>query len=408
MVDKSLQTEVAKPRGRPASKLRVILILADGAASVLWLYVVLHIFVLDVDALIKTNFPVLSPVIDYKGILLAGLIALVFALTRNVWSLSIAAYIALYPLILFFWKLPRLLWRTKSPIITLAFLNVVFSFFRSIRYNLASAGLLVFLSGVCLVSTNKYFVIVAIIGLLLTLLLIYTNRLRIALRPSVLYDLHSRAIGFFSRSFQKTYKPAEELQPFEWTRVPTKEKSEILVHLQFLMILARGASFLSEKLRQFHHSNVRVIFYLVNFLILILTTVYIFAIANYALWRVSPDNFQLSDSRFFTFIYYGFAGVFGRGITEILPTGDLARILVILQIVFSFFVLAIVLTLVFSLQSKRDEEGIESAIRTIREEGQSVDAFINSEYRMTGDQIIQELEKTQASLIRIIYYFTND
>ncbi|PYT01565.1 MAG: hypothetical protein DMF63_01595 [Acidobacteria bacterium] len=409
MVDQAVQTEGVKVKQVSLRKLKVILACADIVSILFWSYLIAHVFIFDVDAALTSwKIPIVDLGVRYKGLILAGFIAVIFALARNIWSLSIAAYIALYPLIVICWKFPRMLWKAKSPLITLTFLNVVLSFFRSIRYNVASGAALVFFSGVALISDSLYFVIGAVLSLILLLIMIYANRLRIVLRPSVLYVLHSRAITFISNTFQKLYKPANELQPFAWNNVPEAKKSEILVNLQLLMIANRGAFFLSEKLRQFHQSNVRVIFYLFNLLILIFTTVYIFAVANYGIWRVSPDSFQVSDSRFFTFVYYSFASVFGRGINEIVPTADFTRLLVMLQIVFSFFVLAIILTLVFSLQNKRDEEGIETAIQTIRKEGEAVDTFINSEYRMTSDEVLKELERTKAAFVRVIYYLAID
>lgn len=407
MDSESLQTTSLEPQVALKRKLRIVLGITDVVATVFWSYLVVHVFIFDVDILIRNlSIPYLDTAFQYKWLVLAGFFALVFAVTRNIWSLSIAGYVALFPLVVVCWKIPRLLWKTKSPLITLAFLNAIFSFFRSIRYNLASVAALIFFSGIVFVSNSYYFVVGAIFGLLSILVIIYLNRLRIVLRPSVLYEVHARAISFFSNSFQKTYKLDVKLQPFALARVPKELKSEILGNLQFLMIINRGAYFLSAKLREFHRSNVRVLFYLFNLLILIFTTAYIFAVANFGLWRVSPDSFQVSDARFFSFVYYSFSSVFGRGVIEIIPLGDFPKFLAILQIIFSFFVLAIIVTLVFSLQSKRDEEGIETAIEKIRSEGEAMDLFISSEYKMTGDQVVEELEKAKVILIRLIYYFT--
>lgn len=116
---------------------RSIQLIRECIAITFWIYVVLKLFVFDVDVYAAQKFfPSAAWVLNFKFIILLCLAAILVLIFRSFSIVVWIAYIVFYPLIVLFWKIQRSLYKTQKWVVAFAILNATVSFFRSIRYNL--------------------------------------------------------------------------------------------------------------------------------------------------------------------------------------------------------------------------------------------------------------------------------
>lgn len=387
-------------------KAKIMIFFWQIVAVFFWIYALSQIFVFDIDNfLIAKEFLLLTSVVTYKFIFLFGILAISWLYAGNVTMLFFVIYIMFYPLILFLWKIPKLIWKANNLILTIAVINVVVSFFYSIKFVFISFALILVCSSLIYLNSNQYILYTSILLLTVLLIIIYIQRFIIILRPSSLYQIHSKIITKLFSFTKDAFKADETIKitPFEQLSKTQLEKWGS--NLETLVIFNRSCYFLSSKLNEYQKSNFKLVFYIANLFILITLTTFIFAVANFGLYKINPNHFQITiNPDFFIFIYYSISNLFARSVNEIVPFATISRVFSMIQLLFSFLLLVIIVTLVFSFQNQRDSNQIIEAINHIKEQGIEMDNYIQDEYKLTIEQSITELEKIKVSSIKIIYY----
>ena len=136
-VNATTGTQAVPPAVKPSLLRRAGSFVTEVVAIVVWLYVLIELFVFDIDQVFRSSLPPsYSWIIDFKFVLIFAAAALIATFARRWRSWSKLTYIALYPLIVVFWRVPFLILRQRSWPLAIAFINAVASFFGSIRYNL--------------------------------------------------------------------------------------------------------------------------------------------------------------------------------------------------------------------------------------------------------------------------------
>jgi hypothetical protein len=107
------QAEATVPTGKGLS--RVFWNGLNLAALLFWLYAIVKVFVFDIDvylvSLISSNFVWL---LNYKFLILLSVILIAMFITRSLVLGFAVVYVALYPFVILFWKLPRFIWKQQS------------------------------------------------------------------------------------------------------------------------------------------------------------------------------------------------------------------------------------------------------------------------------------------------------
>src|SRR5438105_9147932 len=129
----------------------------DLIAILFWLYAIVKIFVFDVDVyLVSLASPEFVWLLNYKFLILLGLILVAMLVTRSR-ALGLAVlYVALYPLVILFWKLPRFVWKQQSWLFAFAILNAAIGLIRSFKRDFISGALFLISAVLILSSGNQY------------------------------------------------------------------------------------------------------------------------------------------------------------------------------------------------------------------------------------------------------------
>src|SRR5882672_9689372 len=129
----------------------------DLVATLFWLYAIVKLFVFDVDVyLVSLTSSEFVWLLNYKFLILLALILVAMLVTRSLVLGFAIAYVALYPFVILFWKLPRFVWKQQSWLFAFAILNAAIGLIRSFKRDFISGTLFLISTVLILNSVNHY------------------------------------------------------------------------------------------------------------------------------------------------------------------------------------------------------------------------------------------------------------
>jgi hypothetical protein len=403
------RSSLASRTQRREKKRKIFWAVLNLAAVLFWLYAIIKIFVFDVDVyLVSFAIPDLVWVLNYKLLIFLGLILIAMLLTRS-FDLGFAVvYIALYPFVILFWKLPRFVWKQQSWLFAFAILNTIIGLFRSFKRDFISATLFLISAVLILTTANHYILYASSLVILALIVLAYVLAFARAFKPSAVFQTYRKVFPVIRKSdFLKTDASVRNL-PVE--TMTTKQLELRTNGLQNMVLYNRACLLISKKLRDYQRSGANVASYILSVVGLFLFVVISFALIDYALYKINHDLFQFTYSKesLFAFIYYSAGSMFyaANGLVPAEPFSQLAQLI---QFFFALLLVVILITVIFSLSNERYSAELEEVIVSVEREGRDAEALLLSEFSLESiDSAIEALQKAQAGLIGFIVYLTKN
>ncbi|MCH7828057.1 MAG: hypothetical protein IIC75_08830 [Bacteroidetes bacterium] len=387
-----------------------IVILREIIACVIWLYLFIKIFVYDIDLyFLNLVAPELIKILNYKFFIYIGLIALTWLILGNKRFSKLVAVIVFFPVIFLFWRIPKLFWKSKSWIGVFASIGILFTFFSSLKLNFMIFALVSISILLITISSNSTLLFISMLGLFIYLIHHYIKKFIYAFKPSHIFTIQSDAINNFWETIKKNFKLSDDIKGLEVDNLNDAQQDKFCTNLQFVIIINRILYFVTEKLKKFQKSGLNVVYYFISIFFTIFTTIFIFALQNFALYKIDPASFSSAPKgNFFFFIYYSFNTLFTNSINDFYPISDYSRLLNSFEIFLAFVILAILLFLVTTIVRDKHNEEISTAIVSINNKGKEMENVIYEDYKMDISQAIKFVESVQGNMIRIIYYFSKN
>lgn len=397
----------AKPSANSllTSKGRWMFRILDVCAVVFWLYVILKIFFFDADVfLLQWAFPTHAWLLNLRFIFMLVALALTLIFFDKESVLLGSVYIIFFPLIILLWKIPRMIYKRPNWVLVIAFANAVISFFTSFKYNILIAAGLFAATAIALLSSSEAFLWTAIALALVALYAGYARRFISAVRPSKVFRAHEKLVSWLSNIVTAS-APEPTIRAARYSKPTDEHAQQWTATLQNSVLASRLCLFSARKLKEYHASGAGFFSAAFVVLFLVVVTVFVFADANLALFKISPGYFAFSETpSFFTFIYYSFKAVIFSNISELMPVGGPAKILWMIEAASALFFGLIFASLMFSARSQRQTEELNKVIETISEQGRSMELFVLTEYKFqTIDEALSELARLKAAFVSFIY-----
>lgn len=233
--------------------------------------------------------------------------------------------------------------------------------------------------------------------------------LRYSFQPSLAFDLQTKIITKFSDSMKTAMKLDDELKEIALSSMDDKQLQKWSTPVQFAVVMNKFMYFFASKLKDLQKSRVNYLTYILTIFLSIVLVVHVFAIANFALYKLDSSSFFVAfKPNLLHFYDYSINCFFTSSLNDFYPLSGLARLVYTMEIVAAFGIVVIIFSLIFSVASNKHEEEIYQAIKTIKEKGEDLDSFILQEYKLSTDKAIEELYKLKAGFIKIIYYFAKN
>ena len=272
--------------------------LLEIVSLLFWLYAITKLFVFDFDVyLTRRFFPGNAWIVDYKLLLILGALSVIWIFTRSSALAQSTVYVLLYPIIVCVWKIPKILVKRHSWIGAFVLIGILLSFFRNLKFNviMSFAGLSTLF--IIWKSQNTVMLSLACIVLFLLLVVLYVIGLYVSFRPSLLFQIQTQVVEWFWKSARSIFVPSDELKNVSVQKMSESQLQDWSNSLQFAVILNHTCYFLTTKLRDFQRSKVNVLYYILNFFVLVVITVIIFAAIFTGLYKVDQGQFEVSSPK---------------------------------------------------------------------------------------------------------------
>lgn len=385
--------------------------LAELSSLIFWMYFTIKLIFIDFDVLfIQKYMPGFNWLIKYKFFVLIVSILILWLILKSEYLLKFIGFLVIYPFFLFFWRIPKLLLRTRNWIGVFAALEIIISFFKRIKYNFI-LFVFVSISALLILTTDNSFTLIPSILILFIYLIVYfIGRFKYAFHPFSTITLQSDALGKIWSNMSDRFKYVE-IEESNEQEDETESDSDPgwAINLQFVLIIDKICYFLISKLKRFKRSKVAIAYSLLSIIGTVFITIIIFSFINFALFKISPSSFSNSSfSKFIYFIYYSFNTIFTNSINDFYPVGDVARLVNSMEIFFGFIILVILFFILTTIFQEKHNEQIDGVIVAVDSQATEIEKFIKAEYKLTPIQALKEIEKIKGSMLKVIYYFLNN
>jgi len=381
----------------------------EALAILFWVYVLVKLFAFDIDIFLMSKFlPEYAWLLNLKFFILVFGIALVWLVTKNKHILSWSLYVFFYPVIIFLWKIPFFILKQKSWILAFAFVNSIISFFQSAKYNFITSAFFLASLAIIFNFSNEKLLWSATVIILALLLLTYVHKFILVFKPSSVFQFHIKIFSSIRKHFASSFELDESIRDLPVVNLDQKQMEKWTTNLQMSVLFNRVCLFAVKKLRDYQNSGLNVVSYVLTILMLIVLTIFSFAVINYGLFKIDSGLFGYSIApNFFTFFYYSFNNLLFNSIKEITPILPISQTVSMLESFFALFLVVIFVSLLLSVRSQRHTEELNEVIEGIKGQGKEMEGFIKDEYKINSiDDAMTELEKLKAGMTKFIYKIT--
>ena len=401
-------TSVIPKKENPVLKF-IFKVLREILAIVFWSYLFVKLFIFDVDIYIFNKFlPDYTWLLNLKFFILIGLLAAIWLFTKSKHVFQWSLYVLLYPLIIFFWKIPFFIFKQKSWLLAFAFINAVISFFKSLKYNFIATSLFLVSVMTILIFSDKKVLWISSTLILLILSVTYIHRFILVFKPSSIFQVYIKIFSGIKKHGVSLFARDESIKDIEVADLTSKQLEKWTANLQTSVLFNRVCLFAAKKLRDYQNSGLNIIYYVLTILLLILITIFSFAVINFGLYKIDSNFFNFPDlPNFFTFFYYSFNNLLFNQIQELIAVGPVSQTTSMIESFFALFLIVIFVSLLISVRGQKHTEELNEVIKGVEEQGLSMEGFIRDEYKINNiDDAMAELEKLKAGLTKFIFKIT--
>jgi hypothetical protein len=378
-------------------------------AILLWTYLITKVFVFDIDIfLVEIFFPNYMWIINYKFFILIGILATVWLVTKNKDILLWSLYIFFYPLIIFLWKIPSLLLKKRNWNLIFATIDAVISFFKSFKVSFITTSF--FLASTVIISTssNKILLWFSIVILAVILLVVYIQRLVLVFKQSGIYQIYSKVFSSVGNILRKPPPPDDLITSLSIENMGEEQIQNWGASIQLLVLFNRICLFVAQKMKSYQDSGFNIVSSVLGILMLVLYTVLTFAIINYGLFKIDQFFFTIpKQPSFFNFFYYSFNVLLFNQIQEVVPATPAAQVAFMAESFYALFLIAILISLVFSVSRQINTDELNSMIKDLQSEGIRIEGFLKEIYKFsTVEEAMELLRKLKVGFVDLAYKIT--
>ena len=306
---KSIENHIDEQPQKKKNKIlgRFLSFVRETLAILIWVYAITKIFIFDIDIfLIDRIFPNYTWVINYKFLFLIGILSIIWLMTKNrniiLWSL----FIIFYPVIFVFWKIPFFLFRKRSWNFVFALIDSIISFFKSLKISFITTSFFLISTFVILGTSNNILLWLSIAILTVILLLVYIQRIVLVVKRSEIYQIYSSFFNFYGKYVRENpvVKDDENIINSAIESMDDDQIDKWISNVQQLVLANRFCVFVAKKLKDYQSSGFTIVSSIFSLLLLVLYTVFTFAIINFGLFKIDQSFYTFSyPPSFFNFFY---------------------------------------------------------------------------------------------------------
>jgi hypothetical protein len=374
----------------------------DTVGVVVWAFVVLKLTTGDLDReMIKRWIPSAAWIVDAPWLVLLFFIAAVLLMAKARTAALVVLYVAAFPAVLVFWKIPRRFAKYRNLISFVAVASAALNIIGRARPIVlafaggAVAGIFIF------VGTNEWLIGSGAAIMFCILLWSLATMVVDLLRTAPFLRAQEQAIAWIVRtrvvrSFTTPHIP-NQLELANWKIEDAKKYRDAAGY----NLLADQAIRWWEKLITDSRRGPWVtLSSIVLFTVMVAQVVAAFTLINYAVFRVAPWQFNADPTPDgFTFTYYASVGLYFGEIGALTPDGPLAIAAKMANgFVGTLGLGTIILSLVMAYRNSNTDAGLADAVNALGKEREGIENDAKENFLLTYGEIEEHLVTTRWDL----------
>ena len=380
----------------------------DWIGAVFWTYVVVKVFLADVDRLLlEVVAPWSVEWLNLRIVLYVALVVLFAIVFRGRWWMLL--YIAAYPLVVLFWKIPAVLIRYRSWPLFFGVMQAGHGFFGSFRYNVVTKGIALIAMILIIVSNWAPLLLLAAAYLLWHLGAAYIRLLQRIFSAqsfaSVQRDAIVRVVS--SPAVETATLLKDEYKRTDLDKYDSASAQQVVLAISLGIIVNRALYLWAYELDRYQRRFAPSLgFAVVSLVSLYVGTIFTFAFVNEALLQVSPEQYAFaSDPTLIAVMAYSAATLFFSAGGGIIPVGDLALIFQLLAGSANLFVLTSFAVHGFlSWRRERDDTATDELVSDLKQRARDHEIRFQAEYKVSVEEAQRRLEAIGASFASIVAF----
>lgn len=388
-----------RKRKRLRRKVRVL----DIIGTVTWIATLTKLFVADVDRMILSAIaPEAAWLLDLRWVLVLALLAMLALLFRGRTVGMWFAYIAAYPLVVLFWKIPHFFFKRRNLLLVVGVSGLVSSIVARFKFIVCACAITTLSSLIIVLSNTPGLVGVAACALFVTLLwslvvtsidLMQASRFVSVQESFIEKILH---LGLVETLIRPAHPDRISIK--DWTADEAKAYRD---GAGTALLVNRLAYFWAYSLDQFRRGPSVTLLNALAVVVLVTQVTLTFALLNYSVYVIEAEQYAFASfPEWWTFIYYSVTGIYFGEIDALSPEGVAAGVVKILNgFVGSVGVLGVMLSILVGYRSAKSEEVSARAVAMLTEKAHEIESLSIEQYKMPLADLNTHLELTRWGLI---------
>ncbi len=375
-----------------------------------WIYLFSKVFIIDLEQFLFNKFNLTEIwVLKYRFIISIILASSLWIYLGTLRFFKNVGLFLLVPFKILFWNLPVLfayripkkIVEKKYWILLLGYINSSISFFRNLKYNLLKVSLVFFAILVLFNSTNAILLWWSLVVFSGYLMIHFYGRINLAIQPINIFNLNIKMLNL--EKVEKFLIPEIILTEEE------KTDSEKLIrrqnqHLKSLLVTKIALNFIGEKLQSFSNKGVFLLYMLGKVIITFNLCIVMFTFINYALYKISFDNFQIRRDNpvtVFDFLVYSFYSIIPDGV-YVEPISNIAWSIKMISSYIGVVLIGIFLMSGISIFTTNYEKTIEVVVNYSSSQAKKIEKHLLERYSLGLKEAVKRLKETDSTIIEYL------
>jgi hypothetical protein len=193
------------------------------------------------------------------------------------------------------------------------------------------------------------------------------------------------------------------------TEIPENQLQKRVDFLQNQVLFNRACMFFASKLQEYERSEFIIISGIMTATWLFIHTIIIFSILYFGSYKIDPASFEFKETLFaFDYIRLSFNNMLFVDTSGIELNKTIPQLVTMYQNFLSLMLIAIFLSILITVRSRRHETELKETISHIESAGRGIEAAIVADYNYANiDEAIADLQTLQAAFAAFIVRLSN-
>jgi hypothetical protein len=386
---------------KPSNK-QISSLLRDGVALIIWGYVLVKIFVFDIDFyLLNLVSPNLAWILNIRLFVLLSVIAVLWLIVGHKRFFALFAYIVGYPLVILFWKLPVFIFRRWAAFLIL--LPSIFDTLLSFRRTFVLYTVILVSSASIFLSKQPAILISAMVALALCLVFMLYRAFSRTNSTRIYSRLAEYLRGVQTRITDGEFDVAPFLPSQPAAAQMTSEEASAAASLPQLYIHYVIFDYISQKVDQVDRAHKYNLILISSLLNIMFWTVIIFSFLHWAVYKIDPSAYSGIEGRtFLQFLVFSLGRFANTDIVSIHPASAASITLTSIQVICSLFIMIIGVFSIFTAQRDSFREDFKEFLDVIHKIVELINERIVIKHSVNSTQLEMDVAVKSAGVVNLL------